>query len=131
MSRDSKKRHESYSKVTFYREGDVLPITPEFILMVRSGSKTTTIRKGIRKVQKNAVLILRGGGADEVPVLVIGVKIRKMKDLDLNDAHNEGYSTVEELLGELLQIYPNLSGETPLTIISFRTLYPDETKERG
>ena len=108
-----------------YKKGDSLPISSQLMPLVIAGHKTTTIRKGIRKVRTNTVLMLRSENREEVPIIVTGVRNLEARDLTRSDALRDGYSTVEELVGELRQIYPDLTAETPLTIISFNLLHPD------
>jgi hypothetical protein len=95
-----------------------IPISPDFVPLVQSGRKVTTVRKGQRKVTLGAAEFV--SGSILIPVSVEDVQYKRYRELTDADAMRDGFSTLAELTGALERFYPSLAGDDLVTIISFR-----------
>ncbi len=81
-----------------------------------SGEKKTTIRVGIVK-PKYKELIVHSGGRPIAKVRVDKIIVKKVKELNDEDARLDGFRNRRELLDALKRAYGRLSLEEPVTII--------------
>ncbi|MEB3759378.1 MAG: ASCH domain-containing protein [Desulfurococcales archaeon] len=80
------------------------------------GKKKTTIRIGIVRPKYNE-LIVHSGGRPIAKVRVVDLKVKKVKELDDNDARLDGFNNRRELLEALRKAYGRIHPEEPVTII--------------
>lgn len=98
----------------------ILHLLPEFFSAVRRGEKLTTIRKG-RKSFQSDILLLECGG-EYLTVKITRVIHKRFCNLTLEDAQNDGFSSLSSLQKELWALYPNLQKNSVVTIIRFQPL---------
>jgi hypothetical protein len=82
-----------------------------------SGAKTCTIRLGRARVASDVVDLVAGN--DALRVRVVSVSVERYRDLSLDHARCEGFSSVDELRRDLEQYYRNIEPDQPVTIIRF------------
>ncbi len=83
------------------------------------GRKSTTIRLGIVKPRYREVII-HGHGRPLAKAEIVGVKVKKVRELSDEDARRDGFSSVEELLEALRKVYGDFGPDDPVTIIELR-----------
>jgi hypothetical protein len=98
-----------------------LPLSSDYRLLVKSGDKTTTVRRGDRAVLAGPALLCFGPG-DEVPAAVTAVSKGKVISLSEHDAHRDGFAHRGELLMALRRHYPDLEDGEDITVLEFRCL---------
>jgi ASC-1-like (ASCH) protein len=94
-----------------------LPLHSAYMLLVREGKKQSTVRKGIRKVDGAVADLV--SGEDRVRVLVTDLNVKSFQDLSDEDAHRDGFNTLQELSCALRRFYPDIAPSDPVTIIGF------------
>lgn len=97
-----------------------LKLAAEYIPAIRTGRKTTTIRKG-RKTFDHESILLKSRSAFEA-VKITEVKHTLFKCLTEEDARKDGFTSLEELKFALLKYYPDLRDDGWVTIICFELL---------
>jgi len=105
-----------------YWQGDPpsLRLFPEFILEVRKGKKTATIRPGIKPFQPG-LLVLRSE-SEVVTVRVTETVHKRVSELTDKDAQREGLPDADALRHTLTCIYPKLKSNSMLTVVQFEPL---------
>jgi len=101
-----------------------LRLSPEFFTAVYRGDKRTTIRKG-RKFPTSDLLLLEGG-KEHLLVRVTDVIHKRFSKLTDEDARNDGFSSLHDLQSSLRVLYPDLQGNSIVTIICFQPLWRRE-----
>ncbi len=101
--------------------GRHLMVKGEYVDDILSGRKRATIRLGRVKV-KYSELIVHGGGRPVAKVRVKNVVYKKVRDLTLEDALKDGFSSVEELLRALRKAYGEIRPDDYVTIIEFEVV---------
>ncbi len=92
----------------------------EFVDLILSGRKTSTIRLG-KVVPRYDEVIIHGGGRPVAKAKITKVVYKKVSELTDEDARKDGYSSVEELLRDLEKIYGRkISPNDVVTIIEFQ-----------
>ena len=99
--------------------GRHLMVKGEYVDAILRGEKTATIRLGI-VIPKYREVILHGGGRVIGKAIIEEVKHKKVKDLSHEDALLDGFSSKEELIRELMKVYPGISRSDYVTILKFR-----------
>lgn len=90
----------------------------KFLPMIREGKKTTTIRNGERNY---SIGECDAFDPEEVNGFIIDVKnleITTFGALKEENAKTDGFSCLAELKEELLSFYPDLTDDSPVTIVS-------------
>jgi len=95
----------------------ILRLLPKFIPTIRRGEKRSTIRKGRWSIRPGLLLLESDDAL--LAVKVIEVVYKRFCDLTEEDARNDGFENLDSLQKELQMIYPNLSRNSMLTVISF------------
>ncbi|NOZ88304.1 MAG: ASCH domain-containing protein [Crenarchaeota archaeon] len=93
----------------------------EYVDDILSGRKRATIRLGRVRVKYDE-LIVHGGGRPVAKVRVKNVVYKKVRDLTLEDALKDGFSSVEELLQALRKAYGEIRPDDYVTIIEFEVV---------
>lgn len=93
-------------------------LNPKFINDVKTGRKTTTVRKGYRDYHTRKPAIFCAG-QETVPIEIESNKYIKFNQLTEEDAMNDGFSSLVELKSELKQFYSDIRDNTPVTIVKF------------
>jgi len=98
-----------------------LRMFPEFIGQVRAGTKTATIRPGL-KTFKPGLLVLESEH-EMLTVRITGVTHKRFSELTDEDARHEGFDDSEALRQTLSYIYPRLRDKSMLTVVRFEPLF--------
>ncbi len=101
--------------------GRHLMVKGRYVGLILSGKKTLTIRYGIVK-PKYREIIIHGGGRPIAKAEIVRVYHKKVKELTDNEALKDGFSSREELLRELNEIYGSIGDEDFVTAIEFRVV---------
>ncbi len=97
----------------------VLRIAPEYLCAVRSGRKTTTVRRGRRQF-KTGFLLLQSGDQFE-PVEVTGSVIKQVHRLTNDDAIQDGFPDLSQMRIALNKHYPGIGDTSFVTVVSFQS----------
>ena len=108
----SQSRYEQYMEIRFKRK---------YLDLIADGIKSTTIRRGRRKIFSKYMRIF-GGNSLFAEAEVRKISYKRVYQLSLNDAIKDGFLSIDELLEELKEIYPSLSSSDWITIIEFKIL---------
>lgn len=95
-----------------------IKLLDRFLDLVIQNKKKSTIRYGRVFVANNDIPLV----SDRRTVMVRITKVdhsKKYGDLDEKDAQRDGFSSLSKLKAQLERIYPNISADDPITIISF------------
>src|ERR1700691_3657004 len=94
-----------------------ISLAPQYLPLVRNGTKTTTIRRGHRKFPLGATTIKSSTG-DE-PVFVTDVRHVRLSDITHEDAKADGFESLADLRDALTSFYSGLRYDEPMTIVRF------------
>lgn len=95
---------------------------------VERGAKITTIRPGIRDYRLGMVLLDFQDGGPLREADITGLSATQVRHLDTEAALNDGFPSLAEMLATLRDIYPDLTADTPVTVVFF-ALRPGQVKE--
>jgi hypothetical protein len=97
---------------------DVIKVSRGDMALLKAGKKKCTIRMGNASVA-NAQIDM-SDGRSSVPVRITDVdNSRSLEQLTDQDAHDEGFSTRDELISDLHKYYPHAKPTDPVTVIRF------------
>jgi hypothetical protein len=94
-----------------------LLLNDEFLPAVAEGTKTSTVRKGVRSIPLDYMRLQ--GSHDSVVVLVTGTKFVPFGELNDLDAQRDGFENIDELRRVITDIYGPLGDDEYMTIIEF------------
>ena len=107
-----------------------LRVRAELLLLVKTGVKNATVRKGRRRI--NPGLLLLSDGRDFVTVTVVSSVCKRFSHLSDEDAESEGLEDSRALKQLVKEIYPDLRERSLVTVIRFEPLLNEwPTKLRG
>jgi len=86
--------------------------------LLLEGRKRATVRLGVVR-PKYDELIVHSGGRPIAKVRVVGVRVKRVRDLTDYDARLDGFSSREELVEALRRAYGDVRPEDTVTIIEF------------
>ena len=113
---------EGGSRKTFNRRlGRKLSFKAKYIEQLFNGEKTTTVRRGIITPRYDVVYI-ESGGKIHGTARVKFVHYTKLGELTNEDAVKDGFSSKDELIQTLREIYPDIGKDEWVTIISLGNL---------
>lgn len=93
-------------------------LADEYIPLVESGVKTSTIRKGLRDFYPGQTIALKAtDSGEEIFFHVAYVTYKFAEDLNEEDARRDGFSDFRALWAALSEIYPDLEPENFVTIV--------------
>ena len=95
-----------------------MSLLPEYIKDIREGRKSTTIRRGKRKISTPELIF--ESFTSSIQVQVLSVRHQKFGELTNVDAQKDGFATLEELMTALYAFYANINPHTEVTIIDFK-----------
>jgi hypothetical protein len=95
----------------------VIPLSSEFIPAVLDGRKLSTIRLG-RRPYPRGPCVLRAKNW-ELPIEIHNVRFSRLDELTQDDAHADGFTSLEELQKELRRFYPSVGPNDFVTIVEF------------
>ena len=99
--------------------GRHLMIKGVFADKLLEGRKRTTIRLGIVKPRYKDVII-HGHGKPLAKAEIVGVKIKRVRELTEEDARRDGFRSLDELLDALKSVYDDIGPDDYITIIELR-----------
>lgn len=109
---------------------DLLLLNEEFMPLVESGAKTSTIRRGHRAYRVGQELMI---GQKYAGYFVYVTDVEHLTHGDLTGAHAErdGFEDLGELHRALFEIYGELPDDAPMTLIGFemQSARPDGSGE--
>lgn len=100
-----------------YRLGKILRFKRRYIEALLRGSKATTIRRGIVTPARDRVF-LEAGSKVVGEARISSLRFTRLRDLTDADAQRDGFSSREELLSALREIYPDIKQDEWVTVIS-------------
>ena len=95
----------------------VIPISPEFVPQINSGSKVSTIRSGTRKYPLGPAELR--SRLHRIPINIIAVRYKNFSELREDEASNDGFLSLADLLTALRRFYPSIKDDDAVTIIEF------------
>lgn len=101
-----------------YNLGKILRFKAKYLRQLLFEGKKTTIRKGI-VTPKTPAVYLESDGKIYGEATIKGVRFTKLSELTDEDALRDGFESRKELVKALQEIYPELSEDDWVTIISF------------
>uniref|UniRef100_A0A7J3X6D7 ASCH domain-containing protein n=1 Tax=Thermofilum pendens TaxID=2269 RepID=A0A7J3X6D7_THEPE len=100
-----------------YRLGKILHFKRRYVEALLRGSKVTTIRRGIVTPTQDRVF-LEADGKVLGEARISSLRFTRLGDLTDADAQRDGFSSKEELLSALREIYPDIKQDDWVTVIS-------------
>lgn len=94
----------------------------EFIPLILSGAKKTTIRRGIRSYPVGKVVELTVDGKPFAMAKVRKVVIKRISEINDEEAMIDGFFGREELIRALKKIYGEISDSDFVTVVHFDLL---------
>lgn len=102
-----------------------LKLADELFFRIFDGTKSSTIRKGKRDIDKGFLAFTSTGQKHfGIVVNVTGSISKKLNELSQNELVSEGYSSLNELKQSLEQYYSDIDDNTLVTIIKFEYIDP-------
>jgi len=95
---------------------------PEFVPLIISGSKKTTIRKGIKSYPVGKVVELTSDSKQFAMAKVRKVVVKRVSELSEEDAKIDGFDSREDLIKALRRIYGDINDSEFVTIVHFEVL---------
>lgn len=92
---------------------------PEFTPLILSGAKRTTIRKGIRSYPVGNLVELTVESKPFAVAKVRKVVVKRISELSEEDAKNDGFESLEDLLQTLRKIYGVIKEDEFVTVVHF------------
>ena len=108
-----------------------IKFAPDLFKMVKSGRKTTTIRKGLRKYTLGPVMFVtdppdKRGMVKTAKGFITKVELKQFKHLKTDEAQQAGYECLRYLGMRLRDIYPDIDLESEVTKVEFMLEGEDE-----
>lgn len=91
----------------------------KFFSLIEAGIKTTTVRSGIREYDNDWYNAYNPDHVFFMAIKITGTAITKFGALTDDIAKTDGFHDVDELKAELLSFYPDLTDDSPVTIVHF------------
>ncbi|WP_414643459.1 ASCH domain-containing protein [Candidatus Binatus sp.] len=95
----------------------VIPLSGEFVPLVLSGRKISTVRLK-RRPYTPGPAILRSRDV-EIPITVTTVRNCNLRDLNDADARKDGFESIGDLHSVLQKIYGNLEPDQEVAVLEF------------
>ena len=96
-----------------------LKIADEFLPKVASGEKTVTIRKGLRPLTLGPAIIENASGTVDVPITITGLRLSDWHHVAVQEICAGGITNPEEYWSVMKDIYPDITENSKLTVITF------------
>lgn len=91
----------------------------KFFDLINAGIKTTTVRNGVREYKNCLYYAYNPDKTYHTIIKITGTAITKFGSLTDDVAKTDGFNNVDELKQELLSFYPDLTDDSPVTIVHF------------
>lgn len=94
----------------------------EYVGQIISGEKVTTVRKGIKSYSVGKVVELTSNGEKFALARVKKVVVKRVKELNDEDAKRDGFDSREALISALKKIYGSIRDDEFVTVVHFEVL---------
>jgi hypothetical protein len=94
-----------------------IPISADFLPLIVSGRKLSTIRSGIRNYERGTAMLRSPAG--HVVVNITAVHHKRFSLLQEEDALRDGFSSIADLRTALRSFYPSIVDDDLVTIVEF------------
>jgi len=92
---------------------------PEFVPKIASGSKRTTVRRGIKSYPVGRIVELTTNEKPFAIARINKVVVKRVSELSDEDARLDGFENREELVRKLRQIYGEIGETEFVTVVHF------------
>lgn len=96
-----------------------MALNSRFFPDIRTGSKTSTVRKGKRNVRVGERLVLTDNSRNRIEVEVSQVDFKRLDELTDDDARRDGFGSARDLAEVLREFYPRIRPQDVLTVVGF------------
>ena len=96
---------------------EVIVLSKEYVPLVVSGRKRTTVREGKRNYRLGDAQIKADD--ETIAIKIIGIKYKKFGELTDEDAKSDGFEKLGELQAALKKFYPTITETNVTTIVRF------------
>ncbi len=94
----------------------------EYVGLILSGKKKSTVRKGIKSYEMGKVVYLTASSKPFAKAKVTKAVVKRVKELSDEDAIKDGFKSKEELIEALRKIYGRIDESDLVTIIHFELI---------
>ena len=94
----------------------------EFVEPIMSGRKVTTVRRGIKSYPVGRIVELTAGGNTFALARVKKVVVKRVRELNDDDAKRDGFESRNDLLSALKKIYGDVRDSEFVTVVHFEVL---------
>jgi len=98
----------------------ILKLADDLIPDLLSELKVVTIRTGYRDIKPGPLTFKSVSGKDIVPVIVISVTYKLLRDLTEAEYKADGFASFEDVLPCMRTFYPTITLDSPVTVITYR-----------
>jgi len=91
----------------------------EYVDLILSGKKKSTVRKGIKTYDMGGVVYLTASSRPFAKARVVKAVVKRVRELSDEDARKDGFESREELINALKKIYGRIDDSDLVTIIHF------------
>jgi len=95
-----------------------IALDPSLAEAVKTRTKTSTIREGIRDYQLGPNRFVLGNG-EEIPIIITEVIHKRLRQVTLDEARQDGFLSLRQLYDCLLGFYRRLTLDDWITIVRF------------
>ncbi|WP_051440805.1 hypothetical protein M728_002368 [Ensifer sp. WSM1721] len=92
-------------------------LASQFIPLINSGLKTTTVRMGKRDYKVGPADLITGNV--RIPIVIEEVFFCRLSELTEQDARMDGFSHRDQLVSTLKSFYPQIESNSPVTVVRF------------
>jgi len=94
----------------------------EYVKPILEGRKKTTIRKGIKSYPVGRIVYLIANNKPFAKAVVKKVVIKRVYELNDDDAKTDGFNNLDELFNALKKIYGNINSDDLVSIVYFEII---------
>ncbi len=94
----------------------------EYVDLILSGKKKSTVRKGIKSYEMGKVVYLTASSKPFAKAKITKAVVKRVKELSDEDAIKDGFKSREELIEALRKIYGRIDESDLVTIIHFELI---------
>ena len=94
----------------------------EYVKMILSGEKKTTIRKGLKNYPVGKIVEFTANNKVFCKARILKAVVKRLKELNDKDAMEDGFKNKEELVKALKKIYGDFRDDEFVTIVHFEVV---------
>ncbi len=94
----------------------------EYVDLILSGRKKSTIRKGIKSYEMGKIVYLTASSKPFAKARVKKAVVKRVKELNDDDAIKDGFESKEDLIKALKRIYGKIDDADLVTVIHFELI---------